>query len=152
MKKIAAWAVTMSLVLAACSGKHAQITVPGADLITGIDDSAGVPGAILTLTPPTLLTCEHPDGRMIAKVSWDVRAAGASSVTIWVSDAGSEEKRFFHGGPEGSVDTGPWASDGLIVRLEDGDKKGRTLATRTLHAMRCLAGRSSVESDQNHPH
>jgi hypothetical protein len=152
VKKSIAWLVTLSLALAACSGKHAEAPVPGVDLITGTDGYTGVPGATMTLTPPTLRICEHPDGRMVAKVSWDVRASGATSVTIWVSDAGSEEKRFFHGGPIGSVDTGPWAADGLIVRLEDGDKKGLTLVTRTLHAVRCLVESSSVEPDQGQPH
>lgn len=152
MKKSVVWALSMSLLLAACSEKHLETSVPGADLITGISGSIDVPGVTMTLTPPTLRTCEHPSGRMVAKVSWDVRAAGATSVTIWVSDASSDEKRFFHGGPVGSVDTGPWAGDGLILRLEDGDKTGRTLAIRTLHAVRCLAGLSGTESDQGHSH
>lgn len=146
------WVVTMSLALAACSGRRAEVLVPGADLITGADHGVGVPGATMTLTPATLRTCEHSDGRMVVRVNWDVRASGAASVTIWVSNAGSEEKRFFYGGPVGSVDTGPWASDGLVLRLEDGDKKGRTLVTRILHAVPCLARPSSVGSDQDALH
>lgn len=150
MRKIAALVVTLSLGLAACRGRHTEGSVPGAELITGADGSIGVSGVIMTLTPPALRICDHPDGRMVVKVSWDVRASGATSVTIWVSDASSEEKRFFHGGPTGSVDTGPWAADGLVFRVEDGNKKGRTLITKTLHAMRCLTGPSNVESDKGH--
>ena len=131
-------AVIVPLMLAACSGKHMEMRIPGANLITGVDGSPEVPGATMVLTPPTLRTCDHPDGHMVVKVSWDVRATGTSSVTIWVSDAGSKEKRFFHGGPVGSADTGPWAGDGLTFRLEDGDKRGRTLVSHTLHSVYCL--------------
>lgn len=142
----------MSLVLAACSGKQTDTHVPGANLITGADGGSEVPGVTMTLTPPTLRTCEHPDGRMVVKIGWDARASGATSVTIWVSDVGSEEKRFFHGGAVGSVDSGPWAVDGVVFRVEDGDKKGRTLITRTLHAVACLADASSVAPGQARAH
>lgn len=147
MSKNVVWIVAAALVLVACSGRRSETTVPGADLITGVDGGAQVPGVTMTLTPPTLRTCEHPDGRMVVNASWDARAAGASSVTIWVSDANSKEaKRFFHGGVVGNADTGPWAADGLVFRIEDGDKVGRTLITRTLHAVTCMAESSSVAS------
>lgn len=128
----------MSLTLLGCSGGHTNSLVPGADLIMGSSGSTVASGVIFTLTPPALRTCEHPDGRMTIKASWDARASGATSVTIWVSNAGSEEKRWFHGGPVGSADTGPWAVDGLVFRVADGGKKGRTLVTHTFHAVTCL--------------
>ena len=133
------WFAAVSLALAACSARDSHTSVPGADLITGESDSVAASGVTLTLTPSVLRTCEHPDGRTAINASWDVRSSGATSVTIWVSEANSDEKRWFHGSSVGNANTGPWAVDGLIFRIEDGDKKGRTLVTRVFHAITCLA-------------
>lgn len=147
MNKSSFWTAVICIGLAACSGRHANLVVPGADLIDGEDLATAASGVAVTLSPAQLRTCEHPDGRMVVTISWDVRASGAIGVTIWVSDpSDAKEKRFFQGGPVGSAETGPWAADGLVFRIEDSNKKGRTLATRTLHSVVCLVEPSSSQA------
>lgn len=127
------------LALAACSDRRLA-PVPGADLISNKSSGTQLPGVTMELTPRTLRTCEHPGGRMIAKVTWNAKSSGAKSVTIWVSDSDSDgpEKSWLHGEVEGSADTGLWVGDGTVFRMADGDAKKRTLAMRKVHAVDCM--------------
>ena len=88
---------------------------------------------------------------MVARVSWNAKSSGATSVTIWVSDASSEEKSWYYGEAEGSAETGPWVGDGTLFRMADGKAKGRTLAVREIHAVDCMTARRAAPSNPASP-
>ncbi|MBT2117214.1 hypothetical protein KK141_01870 [Dyella sp. LX-66] len=139
-----------ALALAGCSERQTA-PIPGAALILGTGDGVELPGVTMALTPGTLRTCEHPDGRMVAKVAWNAKSAGVSSVTIWVSDATTAEKSWYHGPVEGSADTGPWVGDGAVFRMADGSAKQRTLAVLRVHAVNCMAAAPAPSADPATP-
>ena len=135
-----AFILLAALALAACSDRQSA-PVPGADLITGKASATRVVGVIMELSPDLLRTCEHPDGRMVAKVCWNAKSAGAKSVTIWVSDRENRERSWHHGKTEGTAETGPWVGDGTVFRMTDSKAKGRTLAEWEVHAVDCTTAK-----------
>ena len=81
--------------------------------------SEALPGVNFNVAPDKLRACDPP---RIAKVSWNATAAGVSTVRIFVSKEGEEEKLFVHLGAEGSTDTGPWVTAKAVFVLKDGEE------------------------------
>ena len=82
--------------------------------------------------PATLSACTPS---AIVRLSWDARNSGQQSVAIYFRQR-DDEKLFFHGGPEGSQETGPWVRPNTVftLRSRDGSRK---LASLIVGSERC---------------
>src|SRR5262245_6594326 len=74
--------------------------------------------ATLTAQPAALSACAPP---AVVRLSWDARASGQQDVDLYFRQRGTE-LHFGVGGPEGSVETGPWIRPNteFILRSRDG--------------------------------
>lgn len=134
----------LSMLATACSQQstsspdHGQ--VPGVSLLTGRDPAKK--GVTFFVTPASIRTCEHPNLRMSAEVTWNVQSAKVRSITIWVDDRSSGPKKWLSGRPSGSARTGDWIGGNATLRMTD-DKTGSTLAVHHFYITRCLGGAST---------
>jgi hypothetical protein len=90
----------------------------------------------LSATPDTVRTCDAGK-KLTSRLQWDVTGSKAENVTVTVENPKThQEKRFGHGGPVGTKQTGPWLRPGLVFRVRD-SANGRELAAVTIKGVPC---------------
>lgn len=103
------------------------------------EDSAATAGNLtgpLTASPDSVRACE-PSKHPPTTLHWDVTGSGAQKVIITVTNPKSgEEKRFGHGGPTGTKQSGPWLRPGVIFRVRN-QANNAELASRTIRSIAC---------------
>ncbi len=132
--KLAVALLLSSFLLVACNQEPGspESGTPASGAAT--NSAASVAG--LSVTPDTVRTCDVRKGQR-AILKWDVSRSGAKNVVLTVENPKSElEKRFGHGGPVGSKQTGPWLRPGLVFRVRNQDGNAQ-LAAVTIQGIAC---------------
>lgn len=102
--------------LAACSESPRDATAPSTSRSTAAaaDSTATQAPVVFSSNPATIRTCEAPDGTATVSLTWDVRPASVSFVSIKVGD-----QVFAEGRSTGSAATGDWVRADTVFTLFD---------------------------------
>jgi hypothetical protein len=93
-------------------------------------------GVEFSVTPNPFRACDAAEGRTRATVRWDVTAADAEFVKVFVGQREGSPNLFLEGSASGEKVTGNWIVDGSVLTLHDA-ASGRKLAHVRVRSARC---------------